>query len=178
MSLARPMRGPFWIEPGSPQPFPPVELALTDPDGLLAVGADLTPSRLLDAYRSGIFPWYSEGQPILWWSPDPRTVLFPEHLHISCSLHKTLRRDRFRVTADRAFRQVVVGCAAPRPGHDGTWITEAMAKAGAHAVSITLLSFSRRRESIAGIAVQIALVSVLYLKSEYYLIETVQIKEK
>lgn len=123
------MRGPFWIEPGSSLPFPPAELALTNPDGLLAVGADLTPSRLLDAYRNGIFPWYSEGQPILWWSPDPRAVLFPEHLHISRSLRRTLRRSRFRVTADHAFRQVVTGCAAPRPGHDGTWITDAMTEA-------------------------------------------------
>ncbi|HSH69304.1 MAG TPA: leucyl/phenylalanyl-tRNA--protein transferase [Deferrisomatales bacterium] len=123
------MRGPFWIEPGSPLPFPPVELALTDPDGLLAIGGDLSPSRLLEAYRHGIFPWFSEGQPILWWSPDPRAVLFPDRLHISRSLGKTLRRGRFRVTADRAFREVVAGCAAPRSGHDGTWITGEMADA-------------------------------------------------
>jgi leucyl/phenylalanyl-tRNA--protein transferase len=123
------MRGPFWIEPGSSTPFPPAELALADPDGLLAVGGDLSPARLLDAYRNGIFPWYSEGQPLLWWSPNPRTVLLPENLHVARSLRKTLRRGQFRVTADTAFREVVTGCAAPREGHGGTWITTEMARA-------------------------------------------------
>lgn len=123
------MRRPLWIEPGSAQPFPPAEQALTEPDGLLAVGADLTPARLLSAYRHGIFPWYSAGQPILWWSPNPRTVLLPKHLHVSRSLQKTLRRGRFRVTADTEFREVIAGCAAPRRGHDGTWITKEMVAA-------------------------------------------------
>lgn len=106
--------------------FPPVETA--SPEGLLAVGGDLRPERLLAAYRHGIFPWYSEGQPILWWSPDPRAVLLPEHLKISRSLRKTLRAGKFRVTLDTRFRDVMHACAAPRPQHPygGTWITPDM----------------------------------------------------
>ncbi len=106
--------------------FPPVELAT--PEGLLAIGGDLRPERLLAAYRRGIFPWYSAGQPILWWSPDPRAVLFPERLRVTRSLGKTLRRGVFRVTLDAAFRRVMEACAAPRgPGQGaGTWITPEM----------------------------------------------------
>ena len=118
---------PFWLNPDDPQaPFPPVELALREPDGLLAIGGGLEPARLLNAYRHGIFPWYSEGQPILWWSPDPRLVLFPERLHISRSLRKTLRRGQFRITLDHAFPEVIRACAAPRADGEGTWITPAM----------------------------------------------------
>ena len=102
---------------------------MREPDGLLAVGGDLTPDRILSAYRRGIFPWYSDNQPILWWSPDPRTVLFPARLKISKSLRKTLRQGRFRVTMDHAFRRVIAACAAPRPGSSGTWITQEMANA-------------------------------------------------
>src|SRR3954464_7929756 len=93
--------------------FPPVELA--SPEGLLAVGGDLRPERLLEAYRHGIFPWYNDDQPILWWSPDPRTVLFPARLHVPQSLDKTLRRRQFTVTFDRCFREVMRQCAGPRP---------------------------------------------------------------
>lgn len=112
--------------------FPPVHLA--SPDGLLAAGGDLRIARLLEAYRHGIFPWYSEGQPILWWSPDPRAVLYPTGLHVSRSLRKTLRCGDFRVTLDTAFRAVMTACAGHRPGmpHDGephTWITPAMVEA-------------------------------------------------
>lgn len=121
---------PYWINPYAYDiDFPDVELALREPDGLLAIGGDLSTQRLLQAYRSGIFPWYSEGQPILWWSPDPRTVLFPEELKVSRSLAKTLRRGSYRVTLDQAFAQVVDACAAPRKDQDGTWITPAMKKA-------------------------------------------------
>ena len=121
---------PLWIRPGDRSlDFPDVNLALREPDGLLAVGGDLTPDRILSAYRRGIFPWYSDNQPILWWSPDPRTVLFPAHLKISRSLRKTLRRGRFRVTIDQAFRDVIAACAKPRPGSSGTWITQDMADA-------------------------------------------------
>lgn len=116
-----------WIEPN--RPFPPLSLALREPNGLLAAGGDLSIDRLLEAYRSGIFPWFSEGDPILWWSPDPRMVLFPAELKISRSLAKTLRRKRFRVTADRAFGAVIEACRAPRPGQDGTWITSQMSAA-------------------------------------------------
>ncbi|MGM0593936.1 MAG: leucyl/phenylalanyl-tRNA--protein transferase [Pseudomonadota bacterium] len=122
--------GPFWLEPDSdPARFPDPQYALREPDGLLAVGGDLSPARLLNAYRQGIFPWYSDGQPILWWSPDPRMVLYPDHLKISRSLRKTLRKRRFDVTLDCAFAEVVSACSEPRPGQDGTWITQEMAQA-------------------------------------------------
>lgn len=106
--------------------FPPVDLS--NPEGLLAVGGDLRPERLLEAYRHGIFPWYSDDQPILWWSPDPRTVLFPDKLHISRSLKRSLRPGIFSVTLDRCFRDVMQHCAGPRPQYPdgGTWITEEM----------------------------------------------------
>jgi len=110
-------------------PFPPVECALRDPNGLLAAGADLSPARLLDAYARGIFPWFGDEDPVLWWSPDPRMVLHPDDLHVSRSLRRTIRAGRFRVTMDTCFRRVMEGCAAPRPGQDGTWITDGMRQA-------------------------------------------------
>jgi leucyl/phenylalanyl-tRNA---protein transferase len=114
-----------WL-PERPVSFPPVSQALRDPDGLLAAGGALTPQWLLAAYRRGIFPWYSDDQPILWWSPDPRMVLFPDALRISRSLAKRLRNGDFRVTFNRAFAEIVDACAAPRPGQPGTWITREM----------------------------------------------------
>ncbi|HEX5108454.1 MAG TPA: leucyl/phenylalanyl-tRNA--protein transferase [Vicinamibacterales bacterium] len=113
-----------WL--GKNDPFPPVQLALTEPNGLLAAGADLSPSRLLDAYARGIFPWFSDGDPLLWWSPDPRMVLFLDELHMTRSLRRVVRSGRFLVTLDEAFPDVIAGCAAPREGQDGTWITPAM----------------------------------------------------
>jgi leucyl/phenylalanyl-tRNA--protein transferase len=108
--------------------FPPPDYA--DPSGLLAVGGDLSSERLLEAYRLGIFPWYSDDQPILWWSPDPRFVLHLEEFHVSRSLRKKLNQGIFQVTADRAFDEVVAGCAAvPRAGQNGTWITAEMQEA-------------------------------------------------
>lgn len=117
------------LKPDAGLDFPPVETA--SPEGLLAVGGDLRAERLLAAYRRGIFPWYSDGQPILWWSPDPRTVLFPEKLKISRSLHKTLRAGKFRVTFDQRFRDVMRACTLPRSKDPaaGTWITAAMIEA-------------------------------------------------
>lgn len=106
--------------------FPPLEVALREPNGLLAVGGDLSPARLLEAYRHGIFPWYSAGDPILWWSPDPRMVLFPAELKISRSLAKTLRNKRYEVRFDTAFEAVIEACAAPRDGEAGTWIVPEM----------------------------------------------------
>lgn len=107
--------------------FPPVERALTEPNGLLAAGGDLSPERILAAYRSGIFPWYSAGEPILWWSPDPRMVLFPDELKISRSLAKVLRNQDYEVRLDSAFAAVVAACAATRrDGQSGTWITREM----------------------------------------------------
>lgn len=108
------------------QDFPPIEHALDDPNGLLAAGGDLSPERLLDAYSKGIFPWFDKDQPILWWSPSPRAVLFPDQLHISRSLRKTLRKQRYQVTMDTAFTQVIQACAGPRAYSDGTWITDDM----------------------------------------------------
>jgi leucyl/phenylalanyl-tRNA--protein transferase len=104
--------------------FPPVTQALHSPNGLLAAGGDLSPMRLLEAYRHGIFPWFSEGEPILWWSPDPRMVLFPAEFRISHSLRKTLRKGRRETRTDSAFEQVMRACAAPREGASGTWIHE------------------------------------------------------
>jgi leucyl/phenylalanyl-tRNA--protein transferase len=109
--------------------FPPVERALAEPNGLLAAGADLSPARLLDAYEQGIFPWFSEDDPVLWWSPNPRMVLMPGELHASRSLRRTIRSGRFAVTFDRAFRDVMAGCAEPRAQDQGTWITSDMAEA-------------------------------------------------
>ena len=107
--------------------FPPLEAA--SPEGLLAVGGDLNPDRLLSAYRQGVFPWFSDGQPILWWSPDPRAILYPADLHISRSLRKSLRTQGFAVTADRAFDHVIQRCAESRNAREGTWITSGMQEA-------------------------------------------------
>ena len=107
-------------------PFPPADRALREPDGLLAIGGDLSPARLLDAYRHGIFPWFNEDDPILWWSPDPRLVLLPQEFKISRSLRKTLSRKNFEVRTDSAFEQVMRACAAPRKTQHGTWIHEEM----------------------------------------------------
>jgi leucyl/phenylalanyl-tRNA--protein transferase len=107
--------------------FPPLEQALAEPNGLLAAGGDLSPQRLLAAYRRGIFPWYSAGEPILWWSPDPRMVLFPDELKMSLSLAKTLRNANYEVRLDTVFGDVVHACASkPRQGQPGTWITSEM----------------------------------------------------
>lgn len=110
-------------------PFPPVDAALPDPNGLLAAGADLSPERLLAAYARGIFPWFNPGEPILWWSPDPRMVLFPQEFEPSRSLRKRLRRSDYEVRVDTAFREVMLACAEPRPGQRGTWITAQMVAA-------------------------------------------------
>jgi leucyl/phenylalanyl-tRNA--protein transferase len=113
-----------WLGPDDP--FPPLEAAFRKPNGLLAAGGGLSVGRLVAAYRHGCFPWYNEGEPLLWWSPDPRMVLPPSDLHVPRSLARSLRRGRFRVTADTAFRAVIDGCAAPRAGEAGTWITTDM----------------------------------------------------
>jgi leucyl/phenylalanyl-tRNA--protein transferase len=116
-----------WLGPSDP--FPPVDTALTEPNGLLAAGGGLTPERLLDAYARGIFPWSADDEPMLWWSPDPRMVLFVDELRVSRSLRRRIRAREFRVTADAAFDQVVAGCATPRRDADGTWITGEIADA-------------------------------------------------
>ena len=109
--------------------FPPVETALTEPNGLLAAGADLSPERLLQAYRRGIFPWFSDSQPILWWCPDPRMVLFPAEFRMPRSLAKRLRRRDYEIRVDTAFKDVIRGCAMPRRDGGGTWITPEMISA-------------------------------------------------
>jgi len=109
--------------------FPPVAQALDEPNGLLAIGGDLSVDTLLNAYRQGIFPWYSPGQPILWWSPDPRAVLLPQEVHVSRSLAKRLRNGGFELSYDRDFAAVIDACAAPRDTDAGTWITAEMRSA-------------------------------------------------
>lgn len=109
--------------------FPPLEQALVEPDGLLAAGGDLSEARLLHAYRNGIFPWYNPGEPILWWSPDPRCVLFPNELYLSRSMRKRLRKTDYTVTFDQSFARVVAACAAPRRNQEGTWISDDIFKA-------------------------------------------------
>ena len=114
-----------WLRPDTP--FPPLEAALSEPNGLLAASADLTPRRLLDAYERGIFPWYSGDQPVLWWSPDPRMVLFVDDFRIARSLRKRLKQRRLEIRVDTAFRSVIEACAnARRRGQNGTWITPAV----------------------------------------------------
>ena len=117
-----------WLRDGAP--FPPVRAALPEPNGLLAVGGDLSPARLVDAYRHGIFPWYSEGQPIMWWSPDPRMVLYVDEVRVTRSLRKRAQSGRFETRIDTAFREVIHACATtPREGQGGTWITPEMVDA-------------------------------------------------
>lgn len=113
-----------WLSPGDD--FPPLTRALREPNGLLAAGGDLSVETLLRAYRRGIFPWFGDDDPILWWSPDPRMVLFPAELRITRSMRKVLRSMSFKVTTDHDFAQVILGCREPRAGHPGTWITEQM----------------------------------------------------
>lgn len=119
-----------FLDPSKPdQDFPAVNTALIEPNGLLAAGGCLSSQRLINAYKCGIFPWYETGQPILWWSPNPRLVLFPEKLKISRSLKKTLGKNQFTITFDQAFSQVMRYCAAPRGDDTGTWITEEIYRA-------------------------------------------------
>lgn len=119
-----------WLDPRNPeQPFPPVHLAMREPNGLLAIGGDLHPTRLLRGYAYGVFPWYNPDEPILWWCPNPRAVLAPDALHVSRSLRRTLRSGRFRVTVDQQFTAVMAGCAAPRELARGTWLGDDMRRA-------------------------------------------------
>ena len=114
------------------QPFPDASLALAEPNGLLAVGGCLTSQRLLNAYRRGIFPWFSEGEPILWWSPNPRLVLVPERLHVSRRLRKSMNNGTFQFSFDHCFEAVIDACAAPRAYATGTWISPAIKRAFCH----------------------------------------------
>ena len=120
---------PIYLPDNFSGTFPSTQLALTEPDGLLAVGGNLKPETILQAYSQGIFPWYSDDQPILWWSPDPRCILYPDKLKISRSLKKTLNRKIYEVRMDTAFREVMQACAAPRKDEPGTWINNDMLNA-------------------------------------------------
>lgn len=136
-----------WLSPdGDREWFPPLDQALDEPEGLLAAGGDLSPARLMAAYRRGIFPWYSAGQPVLWWCPDPREILWPGEFKCSRSLAKSLRNRGFEVSFDRDFTGVVTACAARREHSAGTWITPEMhvaycelhARGHAHSVEVRL----------------------------------------
>src|SRR5688572_19438149 len=112
-----------WLDPRNPrQAFPPAQLAMRDPNGLLAIGGDLSIARLVNAYAQGIFPWYNPDEPILWWCPDPRAVLVPAAFHVSRSLARRLRKADFAVTLDRAFGAVLEACSSPRARGRGTWL--------------------------------------------------------
>ena len=152
-----------------PVHFPPVEHALRDPDGLLAVGGDLSPAWLLAAYRRGIFPWYSDDQPILWWSPDPRMVLFPHEIRVRRSLAKRLRNGGFRTTANAAFEAVISACAGPRAGQPGTWITDAMREAYGrlHALGVAHSVEVWRGERLVGGLYGVALGPVFFGESMF-----------
>lgn len=134
------------LDPDPESSFPPVEQALEYPEGLLAVGGDLEPARLLNAYRHGIFPWYSDDEPILWWSPAPRCVIYPAMVHVSRRLRRRYNQGAYTLTVDTRFSDVIKACAAPRPNQQGTWITEGMKTAYsrlfhlgyAHAVEVWL----------------------------------------
>lgn len=152
-------RPPFLLGTDPASPFPPARLALRAPDGLLAVGGDLSTTRLLAAYRSGIFPWYSRGQPILWWSPDPRMVFETARFGLASRLRRQLRRSPWVLRADTAFEAVVEACARVRPGQDDTWIVPDMARAYAelhrqgHAHSIEVFEGERLVGGIYAVAI-------------------------
>lgn len=133
MTTSNNSRSPAFLSPhDDPERFPDPERALHDPNGLLAVGGDLSTTRLIAAYRNGIFPWFNAGEPILWWSPNPRAVLFPGAVAISRSLYKTLKKKPFRVSFDESFARVISACSAPRAHQAGTWITPELKAAYCH----------------------------------------------
>jgi leucyl/phenylalanyl-tRNA--protein transferase len=149
-----------WLDEDPAAAFPPASMAQREPDGLLAAGGDLTPTRLLNAYRHGIFPWYSQGQPILWWSPDPRMVFRTDGVHLSTRFRRTLRASDWTVRADTAFEQVIDACARlPRPGQHGTWITADMRAAYSrlhrqgHAHSVEVYAGELLAGGIYGVAI-------------------------
>jgi leucyl/phenylalanyl-tRNA--protein transferase len=153
-------RLPWALDARADAPFPPAETALREPDGLLAVGGDLTPVRLLNAYAGGVFPWFSDGQPLLWWSPDPRMVFRTDGVYLSSRFRRSLRASSWVVRADTRFAEVIAGCATSvRPGQDGTWITDAMREAYValhrmgHAHSVEVFEGERLVGGIYGVAI-------------------------
>ena len=149
--------------------FPPV--AWAGPDGILAVGGDLSPRRLLRAYGRGIFPWYSDGEPILWWSPDPRFVIFPAEVHIPRSLKKVMNDQIFQLSFDRVFAGVIDGCAQPRPEQNGTWITEEMRQAyvGLHSLGYAHSLEAWHDGALAGGLYGVALGRCFFAESMFHL---------
>jgi leucyl/phenylalanyl-tRNA---protein transferase len=158
--MTRPMLRLPLLDPDPDAPFPSPDSALREPDGLLAFGGDLSPRRLLNAYRHGIFPWYSDGQPILWWCPDPRMVFRTNGVRLSSKFRRTLACSRWNVRADTAFAEVIEACArTPRPGQRGTWITTEMHEAYValhrlgHAHSVEVFDDGRLVGGIYGVAI-------------------------
>jgi leucyl/phenylalanyl-tRNA---protein transferase len=147
--------------------FPPVERA--DPSGILAVGGDLSTERLLKAYSSGIFPWFSEGDPLIWWSPDPRYILEPGEVHIPASLKRVLNKGTFRITYDTAFAEVMERCSLPRKGQSGTWITSDMKEAYCrlHAEGWAHSVEAWKDETLAGGLYGVSLGSVFFGESMF-----------
>jgi len=163
-----------WLDPRNPhQHFPPVHLAMRDPDGLLAIGGDLSQVRLLRAYAQGIFPWYNPDEPILWWCPNPRAVLFPDQLHVSRSYRKAVQKADYAVSFDRAFAEVMEGCSAERAKSRGTWLGADMKRAyqdlarSGHAHSLEVW---RQGELVGGLY-GIALGRVFYGESMFSRVE-------
>jgi leucyl/phenylalanyl-tRNA--protein transferase len=155
-----------WLDDNDP--FPPVEDALIEPNGLLAAGGGLSVGRLMEAYRRGIFPWFGEEDPVLWWTPDPRMVLWLDELHVSRSLRRTVRSGRFSVTLDTAFDQVIRGCAEPRHDDAGTWITSGMLAAyeelaaRGHAHSVGRMFYGESMFSRTADASKVALACIVW----------------
>jgi len=151
------------------EPFPPVEDALDSPNGLLCAGGDLSIERLVAAYSQGIFPWFSEGEPILWWSPDPRMVLFPDELKMSRSLRKRVQHGTYELTVDTAFRRVMEECARPRSGQSGTWIVPDMIDAYTrlHAAGLAHSVEAWRERRLVGGLYGVALGRIFYGESMF-----------
>ncbi len=159
----------FRLDPDPYSDFPDVALAEAEPNGLLAVGGDLSPMRLLNAYRHGIFPWFSADEPILWWSPNPRTVLYPEKIKISRTLRKTLNRELFQVTYDSAFQQIIKACSKPRQGSPGTWLVPQMIRAytDLHGLGMAHSVEVWQQEILVGGLYGVAIGSVFYGESMF-----------
>lgn len=162
----------YWLEPRptTDNPFPPVEHAFKEPNGLLAAGGLLTPDWLIQAYTHGIFPWFNKGEQILWWSPDPRAVLFPDDLIISRSLRKVINQNRFTITFNKAFIEVVNACAAPRKNSSDTWITPEMLDAynKLHELKIAHSVEAWQNEKLVGGVYGVVLGQVFFGESMFY----------
>ena len=163
-----------WLEENySPNSFPPISKALIEPDGLLAAGGDLSVPRLLEAYKYGVFPWYSDDQPILWWSPDPRMVCFLDELHIAKRLRSFLRKHEYTLKFDTAFREVIQACAKPREDYTGTWITDEMLDAycelhaQGHAHSLEVWKTDEGQEELVGGIYGIAIGQMFFGESMF-----------